>query len=265
MPPERKPQRDLKKVAQQTASHAVPDLAAPQPIVVSPIEPPVDPAIADPHARTLAAVPELPAPEREERGQREQEERARQEEQREREEKEKREQELADQERERAGRERQEVPRAKRNSSSKKRVLVQPTTTADCKGDSRRKHTINVASDVHRRLLGLQLAETMAAGRERPLWRHIDAALAVLRADELNAGDLAVWGERAEAYAELFGDDYRQIGTLLRASVLTAVRTLRVRLRAAGVTDVDAQAVLSAALAVYLDALVAQGDLVEQE
>uniref|UniRef100_UPI003F499105 hypothetical protein n=1 Tax=Streptosporangium sp. CA-235898 TaxID=3240073 RepID=UPI003F499105 len=150
-------------------------------------------------------------------------------------------------------------PRAER------RAKVTPTSNADCKGDARRKHTINVAPDVRRRLLNLQLAETMAAGKERPLWPHVDAALAPLRAGELAAGDLAKWGERAEAYADLSGDDYQQLGTLLRGSVLAAVRTLRVRLRAAGVEGVDVQAVLSTAVTAYLDALVAQGDLIEAD
>ncbi|MEV7011795.1 hypothetical protein [Streptosporangium sp. NPDC051022] len=145
-------------------------------------------------------------------------------------------------------------PRGKRGAK------VAPTSNAACKGDERRKHTINIAPEVYQRLMNLQLAETMAAGRERPLWPHVDAALAVLRADELGDGDLAVWGERAEAYAELPGDDYRQLGTLLRGSVLSAVRTLRVRLRAAGVDGIDVQAVLSAAVTAYLDALTAQGD-----
>ncbi|MER6830945.1 hypothetical protein ABT352_33465 [Streptosporangium sp. NPDC000563] len=140
---------------------------------------------------------------------------------------------------------------------------VAPTTRTDCKGDAPRKHTINVVSDVHARLAGLQLAQTLAAGREVPLWPHLDAALAVLRTTD--ADELRAWGDRAEVYADIRGDDYRQVGTRLRGTVLAAVRTLRVRLRAAGVEGVDVQAVLSAAVSAYLDALVAQGDLVEVE
>ncbi|MET8006169.1 hypothetical protein [Nonomuraea glycinis] len=131
---------------------------------------------------------------------------------------------------------------------------MRPTTNADCKGDPRAKHTINITIAVARRLGQLQFAETMAAGREQPLWPHVDAALAVLRPEQCSDEDLADWALRAEQLGEMTSDDYQQLGTLMRRSVLTAVRTLRVRLRSIGVTDVDVQAVLTAALTTYLDA-----------
>lgn len=137
---------------------------------------------------------------------------------------------------------------------------VRPTSNAECKGDPRRKHTINLAPVAYKRLGELQLAETLRAGREQPLWPHVDAALAVLRRDECSDADLLDWAGRAEQFADLLGDDYRQVGILLRKSVLEAVRTLRVRLRSVGADDVDVQAVLSAAIIAYLDELEAQAE-----
>ncbi|MGA4995963.1 hypothetical protein [Nonomuraea bangladeshensis] len=136
---------------------------------------------------------------------------------------------------------------------------VRPTSNADCKGDARAKHTINITVEAAQRLAQLQFDETMRAGREQPLWPHVDAALAVLRPEQCTDRDLVEWAGRAEALDGLTSDDYQQLGTLMRRSVLTTVRTLRVRLRAAGVKDVDVQAVLTVAILAYLDAWEAQG------
>lgn len=279
MPPVKrsKAKRDIDEAVEQTAAHAVANLAAPPPIVITPVRP-VDPQpdaaavpaqMANGHAKPAAPVTVEQVPEQETAQEPTQEPA---------------EAETAtDQAAEASTHESDEAagteakpddqaeaattvedttvaaPDAQGEAAGPAPALaerkVRPTSNADCKGDPRRKHTINIAPEPYRRLGQLQLAETLRAGREQPLWPHIDAALAVLRRDECSDGELAAWAERGEAFADVLGDEYRQIGILLRRSVLEAVRTLRVRLRSVGADDVDVQAVLSAAIVDYLDAL----------
>ncbi|MEU4703382.1 hypothetical protein [Nonomuraea dietziae] len=115
-----------------------------------------------------------------------------------------------------------------------------------------------VSKAVQARLGELQLEETMAAGRERPMWPHVDAALAVLHPDQ--EPDLAEWIRSVEPMLDSGTfDDYEQFGPLMRTSTRTGIRTLRVRLKAAGARGVNQHHVVTAALIRYLDAWDAQG------
>ncbi|WP_344923153.1 hypothetical protein [Streptosporangium oxazolinicum] len=163
--------------------------------------------------------------------------------------------ELAEQE---ERREREEARKTRRAGRSRGRApaAVRPTTEKDCKGDPRVKHTLAVLDDVQARLFALQLDETMATGRERPMWPHVDAALAELHPDK--KPDLSAWAERAEELLEHDSDRFTPFGPLMRTSTRTAIRTLRVRLKAAGVRP-SQHHVVTAAIVAYLDAWDAQG------
>ncbi|MFD9947702.1 hypothetical protein ACFWYW_46450 [Nonomuraea sp. NPDC059023] len=233
----------MSRTVQQTASHAVPGLAPPPTITITPVRPIEQPV---PQAKTVertageAPVDAVTDPVVEEPPTTEPD--------------------TATAEAETAKAPAQE-PATRRHRTTPK---VRPTTNADCKGDPRLKHTINLLKPVVVTLGRLQFAQTMKAGREQPLWPHVDAALAVLRPEQCSDTELAKWAERAEIFSETTSDDYEQIGTLLRQSVLKTVRTMRVRLRSIGATDVDVQAVLTTAVVAYLDALIAQGDFEDQ-
>ncbi|MGH3379422.1 MAG: hypothetical protein ACRDP6_32285 [Actinoallomurus sp.] len=136
-------------------------------------------------------------------------------------------------------------------------AAIKPTVNSACVDDPRSKHTFMVTAEVRDRLFGLQFAETMKAGREQPLWRHIDAALAVLRPDpdpSADAAALAEWIKRARPMVDTLSvDDFVPMGSLLRRSVRVGVQTLRVRLKRAGGGEITTQYVVTEALRAYLD------------
>ncbi|SDH68789.1 hypothetical protein SAMN05421505_12083 [Sinosporangium album] len=156
-------------------------------------------------------------------------------------------------------------PATKARRSAKARAgrgVVRPTTSADCKGDGRVKHTLMVHKDVQRRLAELQFEETMAAGREQPMWPHVDAALAVLHPSR--NPDLAKWIGIGEELLGYDPDEFTQFGPLMRGSTREGIRTLRVRLKMADAGEVAQHHVVTAALIAYLDVWDAQGRSIPQ-
>lgn len=224
----RKGQRNIDEAVEETTRHAVPNLPAPKPVQLMPVKPVAEPAEAQPPTPTPtpaqpavaappAAVPEDAAPPP------------------------------------------PAPPTPTPSPAPKQRsdAAIKPTANSDCVDDPRSKHTFMVTAEVRDRLFGLQFAETMKAGREQPLWRHIDAALAVLRPDpdpSADAAALAEWIKRARPMVDTLSvDDFVPMGSLLRRSVRVGVQTLRVRLKRAGGGEVTTQYVVTEALRSYLD------------